>query len=412
MRLGHAPSRSPILALLMATCLSEVACSREATRVPGWTGERTTRGDTVVILSHTPASPAPDSGEIRLAEATIVWTSDSLVRPSQIEPGPDSLLFVVDGFRIFVVGRGGTLVGSLGRLGDGPGEFRRIQGARFLAPDTLLAWDGNTRRLSWLALDGRFLKSVTLTAPAGYGTPRPGRPAPWADSILIPWGASGVQVADTPDSLVVAAMPLLGEAGRRLLTLPGVQWGRFDGILAPAAAYAPHGRYALGPANTVAATDGIEACVNLYRPAEPPLQMCREWRRAAVGSGERTAEPLLRVEASQQQRRFLTPIVEGQVYPERRNSIRDLMFDTASNLWARMVDSGTTVHPMIAAQFPELRPPRYRWTVFAADGRWLHDVMVPSGFRPLLIEANAMWGVVEDENGLPAVATVALPGGR
>ncbi|HEU4801481.1 MAG TPA: hypothetical protein VFS94_12720 [Gemmatimonadales bacterium] len=401
----HSPGRD--IALLLAGCLSAAACSAEAAHVAGWTGERTTRGDTVVILSHTPASPAPASGELRISTPSVVWASDLLVRPTQIEQGPDSLLFVVDGFRIFVLGRGGTLVGTLGRRGDGPGEFRRIHGVRFLPPDTLLAWDGNTRRLSWLALDGRLLKSVTLAAPAGYSAARSGRLALWHDSILLPWAPGMVRAGDTPDSLVVAAIPISGDTGKRLLTMPEIQWAHFAGVMAPAAAYAPFGRYALGPANAVAATDGIEACVNLYRPAEPPLQMCRNWTRPSVGPEERTAEPLHRVEPSDQQRKFLTSIVEGQAYPELRNSIRDLMFDTAGNLWARMVDSGATVHPMLAGQFPELRPPLYRWTVFASDGRWMHDVLMPSGFRPLLIEADALWGLVEDENGVPAIARIA-----
>ncbi len=394
------------LVLLVATCFC-AACSSDAVDSIGWSGERTNRGDTAVILSHSPASPDPDSGEVRFSTPSIVWSSDSLSRPSQIEPGPDSLLFVVDGFRIFVLGRGGTLVSTLGRKGDGPGEFRRVQGVRFLPPDTLLAWDGNTLRLSWLALDGRLLKAVTLLPPAGYGSPRPARLALWRDSLLLPWSASMVRVADTPDSLVVLAVPLAGDTGRRLLTLPEVQWGSFDGIMAPAMAYAPHGLYALGPVNTVATTDGIEACVIVYHPAEAPLQMCRAWIRGAVGTEERSAKALDRVEPSDQQRRFLTSVIEGQTYPERRSSVRDIMFGTEDEVWARMIDSGPAVHPLIAGQFPELRPPRYRWTVFGADGRWLYDALIPSGFRPLLIEWNALWGVVEDENGVPGIATIA-----
>lgn len=404
------PFIHPVAVLLTGVSFFASGCKADSTPAAGWTGERTTRGDTVVIFSRTPASPDPDSGEIRLSAPAIAWASDSILRPSQIEPGPDSLLFVVDGTRIFVLGRGGTLVDVLGRRGQGPGEFRSIEGVRFLPPDTLLAWDGANRRLSWLSLDGQFMRSVTLEPPNGYGSTSDGRPSMWRDSVLIPWSASMVMVSDSPDSLVVAATPLSGEAGRRLLTLPNVQWSEFGGVMAPATAYAPAAQYAFGSADIIAATDGIEACVNVYRPDERLLRMCREWTRPHVGSEERTAEPLERVEASDRQRTFLTAIIEGQAYPELRNSIRHLLFDKAGNVWAQMVDTGAAVHPFLAGQFPELRPATHRWTVFGSNGRWLHDVLMSSSFRPLLIEADVLYGVVQDEDGVPAIAAIRRSG--
>ena len=252
------PFRSSFcMASIAVTSILIAACGADHAAATGWTGEHTTRGDTLVVVSRTPVTTPSDSASPSIVAPTIIWTSDSLERPTQIEPGPDSLLIVVDGSRIFVLSRGGTLMNTLGRRGDGPGEFRRIQGVRFLPPDTLLVWDGNTRRLSWLGLDGRLLSSVTVTPPAAYGSPRPGRPALWGDSLLIPWAAGMVRVADTPDSLVIAATPRSGDSARRLLTLPDIQWGDFGGIMAPARAYAPQALHAFGPRDAVAAADGI-----------------------------------------------------------------------------------------------------------------------------------------------------------
>jgi len=402
---------------MAAATVTIIGCRHDAPAAAGWTGERSTRGDTVTVFSRTPVTPEADSAH-RLPVPTIVWTSDSLMRPIQIEPGPDSLLFVADGWRIFVLGRGGTLVTVLGRRGDGPGEFRRIQGVHFLPPDTLLAWDGNTRRLSWLGLDGRLLKSVTMMASPGYGSPRPGRPVAWGapsgpgDSVLISWAAGMVRVADTPDSLVIVAAPLTGGPPRRLLALADIQWADFGSVLGPARAYAPRSLYAFGSRGAIAVADGMEACVTLHRPGEPPLEMCREWTRGKVGPEERSAEVLARLDASDQQRTFLTAMIEGQEYPELRNSIADLVFGMRGRIWTRMVDSTARMHPMIEGQFPEVRPEAYRWTVFGEDGRWETDVMLPSEFQPLLIDGKSMWGVIEDQNGAPAIATIAGEAGQ
>src|SRR5690606_24958441 len=227
---------------MAAATVTIIGCRHDAPAAAGWTGERSTRGDTVTVFSRTPVTPEADSAH-RLPVPTIVWTSDSLMRPIQIEPGPDSLLFVADGWRIFVLARGGTLVTVLGRRGDGPGEFRRIQGVHFLPPDTLLPWDANTRRLRWLRLEGRLLKSVTIMAPPAYGSPRPGRPVAWGapsgpgDSVLIPWSAGMARVADMPDSLLIVAAPLTGDPPRRLLTLPELHMADFHSVLGPGSAY-------------------------------------------------------------------------------------------------------------------------------------------------------------------------------
>jgi hypothetical protein len=196
--------------------------------------------------------------------------------------------------------------------------------------------------------------------------------------------------------------------GQRIATLPDLSWGRFEGILAPRTAYSGQALFAFGHANSLAATDGIEACVYLFQFAHQPQKLCREWERTAVSGSDRSTEPLRQVEVPDQFRKQLESIIEGQEYPERRNSIDALLIGEDELIWARLVDTSIKFHPMLVGQFPELRPPAFRWSVFGPSGKWLADVLIPSGFSPLLIESDDLWGLVENEDGAISVGRIGL----
>ena len=64
----------------------------------------------------------------------------------------------------------GTRLTSVGREGDGPGEFRYTQYVGFVG-DSLWAWDLRHRRLSFFALEPepRFLRSVSIAGTLAHG---------------------------------------------------------------------------------------------------------------------------------------------------------------------------------------------------------------------------------------------------
>lgn len=62
---------------------------------------------------------------------------------------------------IRVFDRNGRMARSIGRDGEGPGEFRSVHGL-FLAADTLIAYDWQLRRLTWFAPDGAVLRTGRL----------------------------------------------------------------------------------------------------------------------------------------------------------------------------------------------------------------------------------------------------------
>jgi len=51
---------------------------------------------------------------------------------------------------------------TIGREGDGPGEFRAVSQLLPLSGDTLLVWDGATFRMIWFAPDGSLIRDATV----------------------------------------------------------------------------------------------------------------------------------------------------------------------------------------------------------------------------------------------------------
>jgi hypothetical protein len=104
--------------------------------------------------------------------------------------------FVVEsyGVRIKVFDAAGKHIETLGRKGEGPGEFRGIGALRIGGGDTLLVFDQSLSRLSIFAPDLTFLKTTRLELP------------PFVGVVLLPAGqvvlASSVR---TPERI---GMPL------------------------------------------------------------------------------------------------------------------------------------------------------------------------------------------------------------
>ncbi len=65
---------------------------------------------------------------------------------------------------IKVYNQSGEYLRTIGRRGQGPGEFQRITRIQILKQNELFVFDGNSRRLSFFSLDGRFIKLKSVPA--------------------------------------------------------------------------------------------------------------------------------------------------------------------------------------------------------------------------------------------------------
>ena len=101
--------------------------------------------------------------------------------------GPDGLLYTAHWREATVRrwGPDGTPAGSVGREGEGPGEFRAVEGLGFFG-DSLWVWDGRGYRVSYFDLAGNFLGSTSPKVDIGSAEGSPPRPStPLRDGTFV-----------------------------------------------------------------------------------------------------------------------------------------------------------------------------------------------------------------------------------
>ena len=131
---------------------------------------------TAILQSCDPANPAPpasgapetlDPSAWPAIEAEHVAATELAFNPKGgLDPGPrfvisaDGELFMAQwqDQTIQVIGEAGEVTRTIGRRGEGPGEFMMLS-AIWLAGDTLVATDRQLMRVNSFATDGRFLDS-------------------------------------------------------------------------------------------------------------------------------------------------------------------------------------------------------------------------------------------------------------
>ena len=129
------------------------------------------------LQSCDPPNPAPTSGALDPSawpeiEAARVASTELTFNP-QFGPDPGATFVITAEGDVFVaqwqdrtiqvIGEGGEVIRTIGRMGEGPGEFILLS-AIWLAGDTLFATDRQLMRVNSFATDGRFLESRTWVA--------------------------------------------------------------------------------------------------------------------------------------------------------------------------------------------------------------------------------------------------------
>ena len=174
----------------------------------------------------------PDPWTLSDPEARIgsVDDPDHIFNPvTHMALGPDGLLYTTH------AGEGtvrrwtadGVPAGSLGRRGEGPGEFQYPFGLGFFG-DSLWVWDVVAVRVSYFDLEGGFLGSVQVRGNAGGATGSPVRPVvPLRDGtfmgMTLPASTSIARGSQTESPFV-----RLNADGRSLNRIWTQPWRRHD----------------------------------------------------------------------------------------------------------------------------------------------------------------------------------------
>jgi hypothetical protein len=366
-------------------------------------------------VGETAAGPGPsvrDSAGIRIVEnpaelaARPLWTvaADPLVEIGLLE-GDEvyqlsqvrSAVRLTDGRIVIANGgtqnlrffdRTGTHLVSVGREGEGPGEFRGLGPLIVLPGDTVAAYDWNLRRMSFFGPDAAFVRSVGLDFPGGFPIPI-GR---FADGSWLcgrgftfaPTGDGTEIVRDTAPMLVfepsgtlrdsIGSFPLpelyLRSSGNAAFAT-SLPFGRTtEAVVHGDRFYAGHTeRYELVRYSTGGAADQV---LRLVRPPAP----------VAPGDLDRyKTEEMENVAAGFRQER--ARMLEEMPYPATYPAFADLMVDAAGDLWV--------------LDYPRPGSDERRWTVFSGEGVALGTVLTPPGLRVLDIGTDYVLGVWQDE---------------
>jgi len=359
--------------LLLAGTLALAACSDEgpaAAKAPEWTvGEPTVRigsveGDETALTDVTAVLPW-DDGSVFVASR-----SDASVRR-----------FAADG----------SFLGSFGRPGDGPGEFRRIT-AVGRAGDRIWVLDGATSRFTFFTPEGELLESRRVELPPEpsgmahlypYALGPDGRTVYAAYSVPTLPPGSGVEVP--PQTHLVADLTE-GEP-RAVVTAP---WGHTFFVVQWDDQGATAGPLPWRDAPLIAADPRRGVFFVMEYDTGAPAERAAIEVTAVGAAGDTLAHAALPY--------VPVPLLQTQ---------KDSALDALAAIFSRMRPGATeaSVRSRLAdvLYLPETHPPLDRATVDESGRLWLRR-------RPPEADGSSVWMVL-DGNDLSHVADVRLPAG-
>ncbi|MCI0434531.1 MAG: 6-bladed beta-propeller [Gemmatimonadetes bacterium] len=296
----------------------------------------------------------------------------------------------------------GVFVRTIGRNGEGPGEFRNLGGLWRSAHDSIITFDLALRRITVFVPGGEPTRIFTLASPdpamvtSAVGVLDNGAVPALASTPMTPSAGVGVhRVAGA-----VQVYDPVGEPAATLTTLPTEEWAIVEGATGVVLMPRAFGRSGLAVTDGrfVYVADNDRYDIAVYRPDGT---LVRKQRRAAadvlVTSDviKRYGEARLRnAGASEQARLAQQQMIDAMPFPERLPAFSRMIAAADGRLWVQ-----ATAIPGDAT---------LSFSVFDANGEWLGDVPVPAGFRVMEIGADYVLGRWLDDLGVEHVRLYPL----
>lgn len=286
----------------------------------------------------------------------------------------------------------GAFVRTIGRDGEGPGEFRNLSGLA-VAPEGVGALDGTLARVTVFRPSGEVVRTFSLDRPymilehgATMAFDDHGRffdrarfaTRPLLDSMaVITYSPAGEPV----DTAFIAAIEqdhlVVERGGRPIMTFPRP--------------YGPSPSLAIGPDGTIYFTRGDAYRIQVLDPSGDTVRVLRrEIQPRPLTEEEREAALDDIAERYEQAGAIAPPRID---IPEIRPVIARLAADPAGNLWV--------LNP------PEPSWRSFEWWVHDPEGRYLGAVAAPT-MNVMHIGEELMAGVTWDELGVQRVKVVPI----
>ena len=349
------------------------------------------------------------------ALASLSWRLDSLpMLALGADPDPDQQFYGIAGVQglrdggIMVVNGGtqelrfldaeGRLVRSVGRKGEGPGEFLEPALVRRVEGDSLLLWDIGLRRLQLFSPDGVDSRTVPLADwPWGAGALPPVGAV--ANRLLIrktrPIGPDHISGSGAKVDSVSFVWLDPGTGETTLLFLRSLWFLFRTPSNPPVLSIIP---FTVRPAGTVIEngaliTEGTNPEIRHYGPDG----RLRQIDRIAGPNRPVTEEGLRAYVASQVAPEFIDQTLDlyhGMPIPAELPWFDELKVDATGLVWAHIYE-------------PDRSRPKV-WVVFDKDGRALGTVSTPSDLKVEWIGEDRILGVWLDELGIEYVHEYGL----
>lgn len=347
-------------------------------------------------------------------ELTAVPLGLQLDDPRAVFPWDDTSVIVLDLDQLKIVTPHSNHQTALGRLGEGPGEYRQVTGVAVWPPDSLAVWDPRLGRVSILAPTGAVVRAITILPPGRFSNPPrvPSQLASWSSGIVLPW--FGPLFIGGQREMVLAWTSLSGDSIYGLTTLEEETSEFVGGVVFP--------KDPFGPRATVGAngrflgyTDGVDYCIEIVSaPPQLPRRVCKDWQRVPVMGS--VAHPHVEALASDLQmnptsRAVLRARVQGQEVGELRNSINRLLVQHDGGFWVQVADRREKEFDrLLMMEYASYRPDSLRWDLYDSIGRWTATADVPAAFEPWIVTSTGAVGVLELPSGVRTLAHLTLRG--
>jgi hypothetical protein len=361
-----------------------VACGGDSTST-NWEVQRQVSGDTTTV--HTVAGQVWPSG-VRLTEDLAIGILDGSAplmfgEISRLAEDRHGGIYVLDRqvTEIRHFDRTGEFLGTIGRSGEGPGEYGRRSLGMVVDPAGVLHMhDWGNGRIVRFAEDGRALDPWTLDSSflrTVRGTwvysDAPGRllVTTRLDDDLSNLGLLVLEDGQVTDTLEVPRLP----------GMPQQRGGPYR--IETYWSWHPEGYFVVGVSN--------EYSLEARRP-DGVLRIRRDVELLPVQPDEAEAWRR-RFEWMEQQPQYRPP--EGEWIPSMMPPFRGIEVGSDGRIWVQR-----NTHPIQIPvdERPDAPPPvgwaqPFVYDVFEADGTFLGEVRFPERFEPHLFEAGYVWGV-------------------
>ena len=398
----------------LAGALALPACSGEGAGAgeEGWVSRRDTLGDTVVVRT---LSGSVWGAPARLEERMSIGVADGaeelmLGNVRAIALGPDGTIHVLEGtpsLKQFTPA--GVYIRTVGRLGSGPGEYRRPDGGLAVLSDgRIVVRDPGNGRMAAFAKDGTPLETWRISST--FNTSR----KLYRDSADNLYTLVLIDPADDPADWVLGVQRY-GPDGAPGDSIPAPRW-TWDRAIIKAqregstsvsdVPFSPEAHWSFSPLGYMVGGLSTAYRIDVFRP-EGTLRIERDATPVPVASDEASD---LRREATEEMRSAYPGWTwNGPDVPATKPPFREVFAAEDGRIWVVVSQPGIKDASVEAAAGESGRPVPAAWSepvafdVFEPGGRYLGAVSTPTGFlvspEPIF-RGDTVWATAEDPDGV------------